>query len=232
MKGWHPQWHFHESDFFTGLEAEKRAFLSLATRRRLNKNDMVFFEDDCGDSCFYLEDGIVKIFKITLEGKEPIFFLRRKGEVFGLAEVIEARPRKANAQAITPGILYEIAKQDFEKLLAAHYPLARKVIQILGRRLRYLGEQIESLMVCDVGTRLSKLLIYLTYDKLLDEKSWHQPVLVPMTLTQEQLASLTGSTQQTVSETLKKFQEEGLITISHKEISILNPMRLLSKAQV
>lgn len=224
-------WHLSESDFFSGLSGEKDAFISLARRRELNKNDIVFFEDDPGNSCFYLERGIVKIFKVGFDGKEPIFFLRRPGEFFGLAEVVGGQPRKANAQAITPVVLYEIGKKDFESLLASHYLLARKIIGVLGRRLRYLGEQIENLMVCDVSTRLAKLLVYLSYEKLSDEASWQKPVEIPISLTQEQIAAMTGSCQQTVSELLKKFQGENLIQVSRRKITVLNPLKLLSKAE-
>jgi CRP/FNR family transcriptional regulator, cyclic AMP receptor protein len=222
-------WHLREQDFFVGLAAEKQAFMSLARRRDLKKNDMVFFEDDPGDSCYYQESGLIKIFKITPDGKEPIFFLRRAGEFFGLAEVMDAKPRKANAQAITPVVLYEISKKNFDELLAGHYPLARRVIEVLGRRLRYLGEQVENLMSCDVSTRLAKLLVYLSYDRLTDEDSWVRPTQIAVSLTQEQLAAMAGSTQQTVSEVLKKFQEEGLIAISKRQITILNPLLLLNK---
>jgi CRP-like cAMP-binding protein len=82
-----------------------------------------------------------------------------------------------------------------------------------------------------VGTRLAKLLVYLSFDHLTDESSWMQPVQIPVSLTQEQLASMTGSTQQTVSEILKKLQEEKLITISKKRITILSPLKLLQKAE-
>ena len=223
-------WHLRESDFFDGLAEEKKAFLSLARRRELKKNDMVFFEDAPGNSCFYLESGLIKIFKISPEGKEPIFFLRRKGEFFGLAEVMEGKHRKANAQAITPAVLFEIGRKNFDDLLARHYALARRVIEVLGRRLRYLGEQIENLMSCDVSTRLAKLLVYLCYDQLADEDSWVRPTQILFSLTQEQLADMVGSTQQTVSEMLKKFQNEGLIVISKRQITILNPLVLLQKA--
>jgi len=224
-------WHLREQDFFVGLVAEKKAFMSLAKRRDLKKNDMVFFEDDPGDSCFYLESGLIKIFKISSDGKEPIFFLRRQGEFFGLAEVMEAKPRKANAQAITPAVLYEIGKQNFDDLLARHYPLARRAIEVLGRRLRYLGEQVENLMSCDVSTRLAKLLVYLIYDQLADEDSWERPAQIPVSLTQEQLAAMSGSTQQTVSEMLTKFQEEGLIAVFKRQITIINPLLLLHKIE-
>ncbi len=224
-------WHLGKTDFFAGNPEEKSAFLGKALRRVLKKNDMIFFEEDPGDSCYYLETGLIKIFRISPMGKEPIFFLRRAGELFGLAEVMEGKIRKANAQALAPCVLYEIGKEDFEDLLDARPMLARKVIQVLGRRLRYLGEQVESLMVCDVRTRLVKLLVYLCYDLLPDAESWKHPVTLPMTLTQEQMAAMTGSCQQTVSGILKGLQDEGLIEVRGKIISVRNPLALLSVAE-
>lgn len=82
-----------------------------------------------------------------------------------------------------------------------------------------------------MSTRLAKLLVYLSYDGLTDEDSWVRPTQIPVSLTQEQLAAMAGSTQQTVSEMLKKFQEEGLITIYKRQITILNPLLLLHQVE-
>ncbi|EPR35489.1 transcriptional regulator, Crp/Fnr family [Alkalidesulfovibrio alkalitolerans DSM 16529] len=224
-------WHLGEDDFFADLAAEREAFLRLSRRRELAKGDMIFFEDDAGESCFYLEHGLIKIFRIAASGKEPIFFLRHGGEMFGLAEVMESETRKANAQALSPCVLHEIDKREFEKFLAENFRATRKVIRILGRRLRYLGEQLGNLMSCDVGTRLAKLLVYIAHDELSAEDSWRRPVILPVALTQEQMAAMTGSCQQTVSEFLKRFQEEGLVRVGRKKITILDPLKLLEKAE-
>jgi len=222
-------WHLYEKDFFLDLPVEKEKFLSLSTRRSLKKNEFIFYEEDPGESCFYLETGSVKIFRVTALGKESIFFVRKTGEIFGLAEVIDAKKRKCNAQALTPCILYEINKNNFEFLLSQHHSLDRKVIKVLGRRLRYLGEQIENLMASDVTTRMLKLLFYLCCHSLIDRASLNKPIKVPINLTQEQMASLTGSCQQTVSESLKQLQQDGLIQISKKEIILLNPLQIIDK---
>lgn len=225
-------WHLGEEDFFEGLEEERKAFLAAADRKVLQKKDMVFFEEDPGESCFYLEKGLIKIFKITSSGKEPIFFLRQAGELFGLAEVMDGERRKANAQALSPCIIHTISRSAFEQYLAENYPAARKVIQTLGRRLRYLGEITGSLMSCDVGTRLAKLLAYLCHEYIPGEKGWRQPLTIPVKLTQEQLAAMVGSCQPTVSDLLKEYQQQGLIGIKQRQITVLNPLRLLEMIEV
>ena len=99
-------WYLQDRDFFAGLEEQRQRFLQRAIRKTLPKNDIVFFEGDTGDSCFYVASGLVRIFSITDSGKESIFFLRRPGELFGLSEVLNAFPRRANAQTLMPTELY------------------------------------------------------------------------------------------------------------------------------
>jgi CRP/FNR family cyclic AMP-dependent transcriptional regulator len=123
--------------------------------------------------------------------------------------------------------LYELQGKEFEILLQRHYPLAQRVIEELGRRLRYLGEQMDSLMVSDVSNRLLKLLMCISCHNVIDQNEMNSPILVSLKLTQEQIAAMIGSTQQTVSETLKKLKEDGLIEISGKEITLLKPQKIL-----
>ncbi len=226
------QWHLEERDFFHGMDKEKKFFLSIARRRAFQRNAMIFFEDDPSESCFYLEKGIIKIFKITSSGKEPIFFIRRSGSMFGLAEVVDSRPRKSNAQALSDCVIWDLKKKDFERMLESHLNFSRRIISCLGQRIRYLGDQMESLMVCDVVTRLAKLIVYLAYERIGKEEDWERPVAIQKILTQEQMASMAGSCQQTVSEVMKSFQDEGLVRIKKGEITVVNPLKLIRKAEI
>jgi len=228
-------WHLGAEDFFTGLEDERTAFLALARRRELRKDAPVFAEGDPGRSCFYLERGLVRIFSQSRRGREPIFFLRRSGEIFGLAEVLDCQPRRAAAQALLPGVLHEVGKEAFETFLASHPRAAQKIIRILGRRLRHLSEQVEGLASCDVDTRMARLLLTLSADALAacpkqPEAGPAVPVEVPLRLTQEQMAAMTGSCQQTVCQFLKKFQDEGLIGMRGRAIFLLDTAALVQRA--
>jgi CRP/FNR family transcriptional regulator len=220
-------WHLSEQGFFADLsETVQSAFFSVARRKLLRKNDFVFHESDASNHCYYLQSGSIRIFHFTELGKEPIIFLRKAGELFGLAEIIESKPRKCNAQAITPTVLYIVGKDDFETLLAGHYPLARKVMSVLGRRLRYLGEQMQNLMICDIDTRVLKLMLSLAHHNL-KESDPEQPITVPVDLSQAQIASMTGSCQQTISNTVKKLNESGLIRLEKRQLTIFSPARVM-----
>ena len=220
-------WHLVKGGFFDGLEAEYQAFEGVASVKKVKRNEIVFFENDRCSRCYYLVEGSVKIFRVSLHGKEPTFFIRSPGEMFGLAEIVGGETRKCSAQALTDGVLLEIERDAFLALMLAHPLVARRVVEVLGRRIRYLTGQLENLMTCGVATRLLKLLVCLSHDEIARAKGG--AVEVPVRLTQGQMASMTGSCQQTVSETLTAFERQGLLAVNRQRITLLDPDGILEQ---
>lgn len=223
------RWHLREADFFEGLPTEMAEFISLSARRQVRANEFIFSEGSPANSAYYLATGAVRIFRTNVWGKECVAFTRLAGEMFGLAEVVGkgAKKRECNAQALGSCQLYEIAKGDLDHFLSRHYVLANRVMDVLGRRIRYLCEQIENLMVDDVTTRLLKLLLYLSYRQMTGVGVPSDPVTVPVRLTQEQIAAAIGSCQQTVSETLQRLERDGIIEINRRQITVLKPAEIM-----
>ena len=223
------RWHLSESDFFENLPTEKRDFLSVGKKRQFKKGECIFVAGDPGDYCYYMEKGSVKILRPTVLGKEPIFWVRKAGDLFGLAEVTNAKERLCTAQALTPCTVHQVHARDLEDLLARHHTISRKIISVLGRRVRYLCGQIENLTVSDVASRLTNLLVCLGYHRFATSACSQEPVKFTLELTQAEIAAMMGSCQQTISETLRKLEREGLIEVSKKEITILNPSEILDR---
>lgn len=83
-------WHLRTPDLFEGLPAEvKKAFFDKASLRILRKKEYVFKENEPVFSCFYLKKGIVRIFRVSKNGKEAVLFIHNDGALFGLAEIIK-----------------------------------------------------------------------------------------------------------------------------------------------
>lgn len=216
--------------FFEDLEEEKALFLARATRLEFRKGDLLFSRGAAVTSCYYVEKGLIKIYDVTESGKEPIFFLRRTGEMFGLAEIFSGEERRTNAQALVPSIVYAMDKTAFRDLLQQHFSIAERVINVLGGRLRYLGDHICGLTTMTVRERLLRLLLFLFYDNLPREKEDRDvPVRVRLPVSQEQMAAMIGSTQPTVSSTLQQLQGEGLLTLVRGNIEIPSVQRLVDK---
>jgi CRP-like cAMP-binding protein len=82
-------------------------------------------------------------------------------------------------------------------------------------------------MSCDVTTRLLKLLFHLSCQSRAGNVPADDSITIPVKITQEHIAAMIGSCQQTVSEVLKQLEENGLIRISRnrREITILKPSK-------
>ena len=219
-------WFLRREPFFANLPELEALFRARARRLEVRKGDIIFFEGEAGDCCYFLQSGLVQIFGATDSGKETVFFLRTGGEIFGLSEVLAASTRTANAQSLTPCVIYALAHDPFEELLAANYQLARRVITILGRRLRYMGNCLRG-QSRDVRHRLCRLLIALAYDTLENAEAWSSPCSLPHTLSQERMAAMIGSTQPSVSAALRMLREEGFISLCGRKIRLEDPLRLL-----
>ncbi|MDO5537695.1 MAG: Crp/Fnr family transcriptional regulator [Desulfovibrionaceae bacterium] len=226
------QWYLRDREFFSkDFEAQKKRFLEAAVRKVFQKGDIIFLEGEIADRCHYVASGVVRTFNADDSGRDSVVFLRREGEMFGLAEALSRAPRRASAQALTNVELFCMPSADLDRFLAEDYQMARRVITLLGGRLCHLNDLVSSFATGSVLSRLAGFLVTLVYEHIADGGEG-SPVEVPVRVTQELMASVTGSTQPTISETLQRLQQEGVISIERRKITILNPPQLMAYASI
>lgn len=218
--------------FFEGLEEERSLFFSKAIRHELKEGSSLFSRNEQVTNCYYLEKGLVKIYDVTESGKEPIFFLRRTGEMFGLAEIFSGDKRMINAQVLVSSVVYSMDKENFKEFIQQNFSIAERVINVLGNRLRFLGEHISGLTTMTVRERLLRLLLYLLYDNFPgNEEEWDTQLSIHLPVSQEQMAAMIGSTQPTVSSTLQQIQIEGIFTIVRGNIEFSSLKDFVDKVE-
>ena len=81
----------------TSLELEELSF--RMSRQRYKKNNMILMEDEFGDTFFIISKGIVKITRISEEGREVILAMLGEGDFFGEMSLLDGETRSANAIA-------------------------------------------------------------------------------------------------------------------------------------
>jgi len=197
-------WHLAEEDFFKNLPLEKKEFLECSVRRLLMKNGFIFVEDEDADSCFYLEEGSIKISRTSFWGKEPIIFVRQAGN-FGLAESLGGNRENANAHGVESVLLTKIKREVSEGLLSRNYPPSRRVVESSNAR-QYLPRGRNSWSV--TWAPAAKLLICLSYSRLIE---WNPATnrSGPRKPHQEKSAAA-RVLPANVSETLKMLQAEAI----------------------
>ena len=205
---------------FNGLpEAQLAEVAALAQQKSLGRGETIFFEGDPASGFYMVVEGRVKIFKVSLEGKEQILHIFGPGEPFGEVPVFHGQPFPANAETLMNSTLLFFPRQQFTALVTANPSLALNMLAMLSLRLRRFATQIENLLLKEVPARLASHLVYLAGEQGRTDQ-------VTLDIPKGQLASLLGTIPETLSRIFAKMSDEGLIRVEGKTIYLLDFERL------
>lgn len=201
---------------FSGLPAEQLSEIAaICVSKRYPKGASIFFEGDPGIGFYMVASGKVKIFKMSFDGKEQILHIFGPGEPFGEVPVFHGSPFPANAETLSEAELLFFPRAEFVNLVTANPSLALNMLAVLALRLRRFATQIENLSLKEVPGRLASYLCY-----LMDEQQRQDKVVLD--IPKGQLASLLGTSSETLSRIFNKMTEEGMIRVEGKTIAILD----------
>jgi CRP/FNR family transcriptional regulator len=214
-----------ETILFGGLnERELERVGKVALEKDFAKGQSVFVEGEEGTGFYIVSRGLVKIYKISMDGKEQILHIMGPGDPFGEVPVFSGQRFPANAETLTDSDLLFFPRHDFVDLIA-HYPsLAMNMLSVLSARLRQFTIQIENLTLREVPARLAAYLIYVAdRDK--------QAKAVTLDISKGQLASLLGTVPETLSRALTNMKNNGLIQTQGNTIVLLKRNELEELAE-
>ena len=184
---------------FSGLlKTQLTEIRSIAVERFYAKGENIFMEGDDGDGFYIVAAGSVKIFKVSLEGKEQILHIYGPGHPFGEVPVFSGQKFPANALALTQSHLLFFPRDAFVDLISTHPSLALNMLAVLSMRLREFTIQIENLSLKEVPGRLASYLRFLAMEQNQQDK-------VTLPISKGQLASLLGTIPETLSRIFTKM---------------------------
>jgi CRP/FNR family transcriptional regulator len=201
---------------FSGLpENQLEEIKYIAVDRHFNKGEIIFLDGDEGNGFFVVVEGLVKIFKVSSEGKEQILHIYGPGEPFGQVAVYAGRSYPASAQAIAKSHVLFFPRAAFVDLITRIPSLAMNMLAVLSKRLREFTVQVENLSLKEVPGRLAAYLVYLA-----DEEGKEDAVT--LNISKGQLASLLGTIPETLSRIFTRMSELNLIEMDGRNIKLLN----------
>ncbi len=199
---------------FSGVDdADLEKLLGVARRREVNRGEMLFAEGEAARGFYLVVSGKVKVFKLSAEGKERILHIVHPGESFAEAAIFGDGRYPALAEPLCRSQLLFFPKDEFLALLHQHTQIAINMIGGLSRFLRQFATQVEELTFKAVPSRLARYLL---------ELATPGKTAVELPITKTQLASRLGTVSETLSRTLRKLADDGLIAVSGKTIELLD----------
>lgn len=204
-------------DYFTGLGPEEletiKRYLSPKTVRA---GEIFLLEGDWSDSLYFVISGVVKVYKISTEGKQQIINIATTGDSLNDVSTFDQRHNAANMLAMTPALLYGIKKSDLPNILIKYPPVALNALKVLAGRVRRDSLLVETLSFNQVTGRLAKTVL----------KYYAEKKIAGVKLTQQDMADLIGTSREMVNKSLKIMEASGAIRLKRDGIDILNKKAL------
>lgn len=202
---------------FAELDAPSAAELErLAQVREYDDEAVIASQEEPGDALFVLVKGRVKVVLYGDSGREIILnVFKSPGDFFGEMSLLDDEPRSATLVASEPSRLLVLSRADFRAHIQRHPKTALRVLTELSRRLRRADELISNLALLDVATRVAHIMIDLAKR---DGEEVEEGILIRERPTQQDIASMIGTSRETVSRVLSDFQRAGLVEMRGREI--------------
>ena len=209
---------------FQGLPRDQIAEIAgITVEQKYQRGQTLFSEGSKAGGFYVIVSGKVKIFKLSLEGKEQILHIFGGGELFGEVPVFAGGQYPAHAEALEATRVLFLSRDGFVRLIQKEPSLAMNMLGILCHRLRRFTHLVEDLSLKEVPGRLAAYLLYLS-DR--NGGSDH----LDLDITKGQLASLLGTIPETLSRILGRMSQQGLIQVDGRVIVLLDKEALESLA--
>jgi CRP/FNR family cyclic AMP-dependent transcriptional regulator len=219
--------------FLEGVpEEDRRRLLSATHRRRFARREVLFHEGDPGDTIHLLDRGRVAVRITTPLGDVATLRVRGPGAVIGELALLGAGPqgarRMATVVALERAETLSLRRDQFMELRAAHPSVDAFLVNVLAEEVSRLSGLLVEALYVPVDVRVLRRLVALASDYA-EGEDVAAGVEVP--LTQEDLASLAGTSRATVNRVVGELEKAGLVELRRGRVIVRDPAALAARAR-
>ena len=206
-------------------DAERDALLTKTRRRRFRRADTIFHEGDPGDTLHVITRGIVAIKVTTPLGDVATLTVLGPEESFGEhAALGDGEPRSASAVAITPVETLGISRTALDAVRGHHPRVEQLIVAMLAQQVHRTTEHLLEALYVPADKRILRRLLHLQGIGGADADT-------PLPFTQDDIASMAGTSRPTVNRVLTRLREAGLIELGRGRVTVLDRAALERKAR-
>lgn len=209
--------------YFAQIADTHLALLSQqAFRRTFTRGEVIFLEWSPAAGLWIVEDGRVKAYKLSPDGREYILRFFGPGDTFNDLAALDNASNAASAMAVTEVAAWVIPTAVIAELLRTDHAFCLAVVEGVVGRVRHLIGQMEDLALRTVTARLARFLT----DQVDNPAAAHPAV------TRVLIANHLATTPESVSRSLRALEEAGAIRFDRHQIIIVRQDILRQQAQL
>ena len=218
-------------DLFSSLNSEDTERLAALLRKRsLKKGEVLFRKGDEGIALYVVQKGSVRIVLPSRMGDEVSPAIFTEGDFFGEMALLDGMPRSADAVALEQTEVLALNRRDFLAFLQNNEMAIKAIFSYLSMRLRKTDDLLEDAYFLNISTRFARRLVELAkkYGHIGEDEN----IEIDLRLNQSDLASIVGTTRESINKELRVLRERGIVLMAGSKIKILNMKRLVSRAHL
>jgi CRP/FNR family cyclic AMP-dependent transcriptional regulator len=209
-----------EVELFGELEDGTRLAIAAQARRRVvERGQVLFWQDEPGESMFVLLEGAVKLVVSSRDGGVVELARLVAPASFGELAVLDGGPRSATAEAVERSTLVAITRAEVLRLVHSEEQVAEALLRLLGTMVRRTTRQVTDLALLSLPGRVAAKLLELA------DPAGEGPARTRR-LTQVELAAMVGAARQSVNQAMKMLEARGYIRPAGHAVEILDPQSL------
>ena len=215
-----------ELPLFRGLPPDQLAELNgLLHHQALPAGANLMTAGQPGEAVYVILAGTVKIHVEQADGHDVIIAILGAGEIVGEMSLLNNTERSASVITLERSTLLWMDRSAFHACLLKMPALTFNLAGILGNRLRLANEQIQSLATQEVESRVARQL--LAFAEHYGQTDAGGNILIPIRLTQGDIADMVGATRKWVNQIIVAYKERKYISVDQNHrITIHNPQAL------
>lgn len=206
--------------FFEGMDAVGLRRVEAAAHRHCYSAGEIIFQE--GEACagFHIvAAGLVRIYRVNAEGRLHTLSLLRSPSTFNEVAAVDGSANPFSAVAVTQAEVRVISHSALMDLMSSERTLLSNMVQALARLNREYLERLEDMTFRTIPSRLAKLFLHeTTYADQIAE--------TPSQLTQEEIASILGTTREVVGRALRGLLNAGLLRKRGRYVYVVDPLGL------
>ena len=216
--------------FFNNLQDDEAKNLSKRlVLRRFGPDQVIFHHGDPGGLLYIIVNGKVKITHTTLDGQEAMLAIFGAGDFFGELALLDDSPRSATAEALEETETLTLHREEFIRYIGDNPDFALHVLHTLAQHIRRLNNQISDIFFLDLPARLARQLLQLASQH---GQKTDDGIRIELSLTQTDLAEMTGATRVSINKALGRFRRAGWVRVSGRRFTILDEDELQNLIQI
>lgn len=216
-----------EVPLFRGLTVAQLSRLGALLRyKRSPAGGDIITVKQPGEIAYIILDGSVKIHIDQPDGSDVILAVLGAGEVVGEMSLADSLGRSATVTALEPSTLLMMDRATFWESLQEMPRVSYNLINILSRRLRLANMHTQSLVRLDVYGRVAGQL--LAFAREYGEATPHGDVIIPLRLTQSDLASMVGASRVRVNQALGFYRRRNYLSVNQDRYFVIHDMAALA----